>query len=82
MEIWHYYAGDPVRLELSSDGIALTTRRLGAGADTEPQAVVPTGTWQRAHSEGAWSLVGCTVAPAFEFAGFELASPDWHPERG
>ena len=42
---------------------------------SQPQAVVPAGHWQAAETRGAWTLVGCTVAPAFDFAGFELAPP-------
>ena len=51
--------------------------RLGAdlAAGERPQAVVPAGGWQQAQSLGAWTLVGCTVAPGFEFSGFELAPP-------
>ena len=79
VEIWHYYAGDILRLDLSLDGIEITNRLLGVGCGAEPQLVVPTDTWQSARSEGAWTLVGCTVAPAFEFTGFELAPPDWRP---
>ena len=45
---------------------------LGVGDGAWPQVVVPVGAWQSARPEGAWTLVGCTVAPAFEFAGFEL----------
>ena len=81
VEIWHYYSGDPLQLELSHDGITITTRQLGLGVDAEPHIVVPSGTWQSAHSQGAWTLIGCTVAPAFEFAGFELASPHWYPGK-
>ena len=44
-----------------------------------PQLVVPEGHWQTATSLGAWTLVGCTVSPAFDFAGFEMAPPDWRP---
>ena len=44
-----------------------------------PQAVVPTHAWQAAESLGDWTLVGCTVSPGFEFAGFELAPKDWSP---
>ena len=51
---------------------------LTAGA--EPQAVVPARAWQAARTLGAWTLVGCTVAPAFDFSGFELAPPGWRPE--
>ena len=79
VEIWHFHAGDPLRLETSADGSGIATRRLGLGTGAEPQVVVPAGTWQSARSEGDWTLVGCTVAPGFEFAGFELAPPDWRP---
>ncbi|MFM8616927.1 MAG: cupin domain-containing protein, partial [Alphaproteobacteria bacterium] len=41
--------------------------------------LVPQGWWQSAVSLGRWSLVGCTVSPAFDFAGFELAPSDWRP---
>jgi predicted cupin superfamily sugar epimerase len=44
-----------------------------------PQAVVPPRAWQAAESLGEWTLVGCTVAPGFDFAGFELAPKDWQP---
>ena len=42
-----------------------------------PQAIVPPHAWQAAESSGDWTLVGCTVAPGFEFAKFELAPKDW-----
>jgi len=45
----------------------------------EPQGIVPPHAWQAAESNGDWTLVGCTVAPAFEFSKFELASKDWDP---
>jgi len=44
-----------------------------------PQGVVPAGHWQAAESLGEWTLVGCTVAPGFEFATFEMAPTDWAP---
>ena len=81
VEIWHYHAGDALRLELSLDGVETTSHRLGVDEDAWPQVVVPVGAWQSARSEGVWTLVGCTVAPAFEFAGFELAPPGWQPGR-
>ena len=79
VEIWHYHAGDALRLALSLDGVTTTSHRLGVGEGAWPQVVVPVGAWQSARPEGAWTLVGCTVAPAFEFAGFELAPPGWQP---
>jgi uncharacterized protein len=78
-EVWHWYAGAPLELSLSPDGEALTPVRLGPNlqAGERPQAVVPAHVWQCAQSLGAWTLVGCTVAPGFEFAGFELAAEDF-----
>ena len=80
-EAWHFYAGAPLDLRLSRDGVHVETLRLGpAVTDGErPQIVVPASCWQAACSTGAWTLAGCTVAPAFEFAGFELAAPGWEP---
>ena len=82
-EVWHWYAGDPLSLAVNEGG-ATTLLRLGADllAGERPQAVVPAGAWQSAESLGAWTLVGCTVAPGFEFTGFELAPPGWTPGTG
>ncbi len=79
VEIWNFHAGDALRLALSPDGVETASHRLGVDAGAEPQVAVPAGAWQSARSEGAWTLVGCTVAPAFTFAGFELAPPGWRP---
>ncbi len=80
-EIWHYYAGAPLALSLSPDGRAAATHTLGPdlASGQTPQLVVPAGAWQSAQSRGAWTLVGCTVGPAFEFHGFEMAPPGWRP---
>lgn len=80
-EIWHHYAGAPLTLTLSRDGHDAEAHTLGADvlANQSPQVVVPSGWWQTAESLGAWTLCGCTVAPAFEFSGFEMAPPDWRP---
>jgi len=68
-------------LGISEDGIETRTIKLGndVAAGEQPQAIVRRHTWQSARSEGAWTLVGCTVSPAFDFAGFELAPPGWEP---
>lgn len=81
-EVWHFYVGAPLELEVS-DGKGLTTWRLGpdVAAGEQPQAVVLPGHWQSARSTGEWTLVGCTVAPGFEFSGFEMAPPGWTPQR-
>ncbi|MCM0021786.1 MAG: cupin domain-containing protein [Tagaea sp.] len=81
-EIWHWYAGAPLTLEMArAPGSAIQTVTLGTdlAAGQRPQAVVPEGWWQAARSLGDWTLVGCTVGPAFEFAGFELAPKGWAP---
>ena len=79
-EVWHWYAGAPLAVTMA-DADGRREVRLGSGlaAGERPQAVVPAGTWQQAASLGAWTLVGCTVAPGFEFAGFELAPKGWSP---
>jgi len=80
VEIWHWHAGAALALQIAgSDGVM--TIRLGAdiAAGERPQAVVPAGAWQAAESLGAWTLVGCTVAPGFDFSKFELGPKDWTP---
>ena len=80
VEVWHYYAGASLTLRVADDK---GQRSLKLGADLaggeQPQAIVPPRTWQAAESNGDWTLVGCTVAPGFEFAKFELAPKDWEP---
>jgi uncharacterized protein len=82
VEIWHYYAGAPLRLSLV-DGSKEEIFRLGGdiGAGEVPQVTVPARAWQAAESLGEWTLVGCTVAPGFSFDGFELAPANWSPQR-
>src|SRR3546814_58254 len=80
-EIWAFHAGEPIELLISADGRTVGRHVLGvdlAKGET-PQAVVPKDAWQSARPLGAWTLVGCVVAPAFEFAGFEMAPPGWEP---
>lgn len=79
-EVWHYYAGAALDLQIA-DGGGVRRVRLGPdlAAGESPQAVVPPHAWQAATSRGDWTLVGCTVAPGFEFSGFELAPADWSP---
>lgn len=81
VETWHWYAGGPLALTVCENGHDAWCVHLGneLGLGRRPQAIVPAGAWQTAVSLGAWTLVGCTVAPGFEFAGFELAPPDWTP---
>lgn len=80
VEIWHYHAGAPLTLEIADDG---GRRSVTLGPDVlageQPQGIVPPHAWQAAASTGDWTLVGCTVAPGFEFATFEMAAKDWEP---
>ncbi len=82
-EIWHYYAGDPLQLSIAAGRDGAERMRLGpnVAAHERPQIIVPAHAWQSAESLGAWTLVGCTVSPAFEFDGFELAAEGWEPEQ-
>ncbi len=79
-EVWHWYAGAPLDMTLADAG-GRRSVRLGSdlAAGERPQAAVPAGAWQQAFSLGAWTLVGCTVAPGFEFAGFEMPPPGFEP---
>ena len=81
VEIWHYHAGSALTLRIADDN---GQRSIQLGADLAagemPQAVVPARAWQAAESTGDWTLVGCTVAPGFEFSKFELAPKGWEPD--
>jgi len=63
-EIWHFHAGGPLELRVGDETFVLDAQR--------PQIVVPANVWQSARPLGAYTLVGCTVAPPFEFSRFEL----------
>ena len=80
-EVWHYYAGAPLVLEMRDENGPVRRMKLGPdiAMGERPQAVVPAGHLQAAESLGDWTLAGCTVAPGFEFGGFEAASKDWEP---
>jgi uncharacterized protein len=80
-ETWHYYAGAPLALSCSDDGETVKTTVLGIDLANgqRPQAVISANSWQSAKSLGAFTLVGCTVAPGFTFEQFEMAAPGWAP---
>ena len=81
-ELWLFHAGSPLRLRTApGDGGPVREVRLGPDvlAGEQPQARVEPGEWQAAHADRGWALVSCVVSPGFEFAGFELAAPDWEP---
>jgi predicted cupin superfamily sugar epimerase len=76
-EVWHYYRGAPLELKIGQVTVVL-------GPDIEngelPQHVVGPNEWQAARSLGEYTLVGCTVAPGFEFAHFEIAPEGFEPD--
>lgn len=80
-EIWCWHAGAALELLIHAEGGTRQTHILGMDLfnDQRPQAVVPTNAWQAACTLGAWTLVGCQVAPAFEFSSFEMADPGFEP---
>lgn len=83
-ELWLWHAGAPLDLRIvdSADADPVT---IALGGDVTrgytPQALVPANRWQAAEARQGWALVSCIVVPGFDFAGFELASPDWSPGR-
>ena len=81
VEVWHYYSGAPLILRVSHDGNTTEIHHLGThlAVGERPQVIVPADSWQSAESTGEWTLVGCTVAPGFEFSSFVMAEPDWEP---
>ncbi len=80
-EIWHWYAGSPLELSIHPENDQGRAEHLGPALEAGqcPQVIVPAGAWQSAQSLGAWTLVGCTVSPGFEFSGFEMAPDGWRP---
>lgn len=81
VEMWHWHGGAPLVLAVAEGCGKRFEYRLGPDipAGDRPQAMVPAGAWQSARSLGDWTLVGCTVAPGFDFAKFELAPQGWEP---
>ncbi|RMF02306.1 MAG: cupin domain-containing protein, partial [Alphaproteobacteria bacterium] len=80
----HWYMGAPLALSISPDGVGVETVMLGPDLrrGERPQHVVPGGAWQQTRAAGGWALAGCTVAPGFDFAGFEMAAEGWEPGPG
>lgn len=83
-EVWHHYAGGRLELAIVEDDdhqlLTLGAHLRSGDEACEPQAVVPARAWQAARPLEGWVLVGCTVSPAFDFSGFELAEEGWAPE--
>ncbi len=80
--IYYWYAGAPLQLEIAAAPGRVERVTLGGdiSAGLRPQAVVPPQAWQAAQTLGDWTLLGCTVAPGFDFAKHEVAPQGWSPE--
>ncbi|MBA3475914.1 MAG: cupin domain-containing protein [Actinobacteria bacterium] len=80
-EVWQWSGGGPLELRIVAPDGQVAVHRLGGDVTSGNalQVVVPAGAWQSARPLGAWGLVGCIVAPAFSFEGFELAPDGWEP---
>jgi predicted cupin superfamily sugar epimerase len=72
-ELWYWHAGSDLLIQEIAVSGELRTHHLGPGGVF--QAAIPAGSWFGAElaAPGTWALVGCAVAPGFEFSGFELA---------
>jgi predicted cupin superfamily sugar epimerase len=74
-EAWHFYEGDPLEIYWIDGRDAVHQELLGPGtSNAHSMCVVPAGCWQAATPLGEYSLLGCTVAPGFEFQDFEMLS--------
>ncbi len=80
-EVWHFHTGAPLTLRCWDGDGPITTHVLGTDVASghRPQVVVPAGVWQSGVTEGPYTLAGCTVAPGYVEAGFELAPEGWSP---
>ena len=80
-EILHFYDGDPLIVYLSKDGVNTEQKILNNNLDQLSHLVVKNGTWFSMKTKVRFSLIGCTVAPAFDYADFEIAPQNWEPEK-
>ena len=78
-EILHIYDGDPLKIYMSKDKKEISTVLLGKNINNKEYLhyIVKSETWFGMKSTGSWSLIGCSVSPAFDYKDFELASKDW-----
>ena len=80
-EILHFYDGDPLIVYLSKNGVAVQEIILDNNKDASSHFVIKSGTWFSMKSKGNYSLIGCTVAPPFNYDDFELAPKEWEPGK-
>ena len=80
-EILHFYNGDPLIIYLSINGVTIQEKILGNNMNHLSHFVIKSGTWFSMKSKGDYSLIGCTVAPPFDYDDFELAPNGWEPGK-
>ena len=82
-EILHFYLGDPMSIYVSEDGNKSTSKILGNNiiGGQNMHLIVKAGSWFSMKSNGNFSLIGCAVAPGFEYSDFELAPKNWEPGK-
>ena len=78
-ETVHFYSGDPLEIYTSKDGEEFETSQIGSNKNFIYS--IEKNTWFAMKPKGKYSLIGCTVAPAFEFEDLELAPKDWKPSK-
>ena len=80
-EILHFYDGDPLKLLISKDGKNIEEIILNNKINNDQifHYIVKARTWFSMESQGEYSLIGCTVAPPFDYDDFELAPKNWKP---
>ena len=78
-ETVHFYSGDPLEIYTSEDGEDFETNQIGSNNNFIYS--IKKNTWFAMKPKGKYSLIGCTVAPAFEFEDLELAPKDWKPSK-
>ncbi|UTW60360.1 cupin domain-containing protein [Kordiimonas sp. SCSIO 12603] len=82
-EIWYWHAGAALTLEIDLHHKGVQSYELGPDIfhGQAPQILVPADNWQRARSNGDWTLVSCMVSPGFLFDSYELIEDEnWHPD--
>ena len=80
-EILHFYDGDPLTVYYSKNGVTIQEIILNNKIDKLSHFVIKSGTWFSMQSKGDYSLIGCTVAPPFNYDDFELAPKEWRPKK-
>jgi len=78
-EILHFYLGSPLLIYTSEDGNEFKTNEIGSKNNFNFN--IKKNTWFAMKSSGSYSLIGCSVAPAFEFSDLELAPKNWKPSK-